>query len=306
MIGILGSGFGLYGYLPAVIAVCKQMVLLPERYRERFHNRDALKRFAGMIFWLKNEDEILEKAHMIIIAKRPFEQIYLINQCFSYNNIKRLIVEKPLAVNPAESLLLLTCLENSGKFFQIGYNFRYTSWGKEIISSINNGKGLKKIAIKWYFRAHHFLHNLNNWKRYDSLGGGVLRFYGIHLIALLAEMGFNEVVSSGLEGLPDESRRWYAVMMGKAGIVCEIDIDCDSNIKEFAIQVNYESYNRLIKLDGPFTENLTSLDRIDVRYNVLTSLIKDAISDDRWPSWYRESIYLWNQVEDVIFARNKR
>jgi len=39
-------------------------------------------------------------------------------------------------------------------------------------------------------KADHFKNNKDNWKRDHKQGGGPLRFYGIHLIAVLAELGY--------------------------------------------------------------------------------------------------------------------
>lgn len=46
-IAILGSGFGLYGYLPALVAHCVQRVVLPERYRQRLEERSELAQYAS-------------------------------------------------------------------------------------------------------------------------------------------------------------------------------------------------------------------------------------------------------------------
>ena len=55
MFAILGSGFGLYGYLPALVEGCEQPVVLPERYRARFDERSELARFAINVQWEDDE-----------------------------------------------------------------------------------------------------------------------------------------------------------------------------------------------------------------------------------------------------------
>ena len=48
MFAIRGSGFGLYGYLPALVG-CGRRVVLPERYRARFAERPELAPFANEV-----------------------------------------------------------------------------------------------------------------------------------------------------------------------------------------------------------------------------------------------------------------
>ena len=45
MYSIIGSGFGLYGYLPAIIKLHKKGVVLPEKYKEKILLRPELKEF---------------------------------------------------------------------------------------------------------------------------------------------------------------------------------------------------------------------------------------------------------------------
>jgi len=37
MTGIIGSGFGLYGHLPAIAQVDTEPILLPQRYKSKFY-----------------------------------------------------------------------------------------------------------------------------------------------------------------------------------------------------------------------------------------------------------------------------
>ena len=44
--------------------------------------------------------------------------------------------------------------------------------------------------------ARHFIHERKTWKRFHSEGGGAIRFYGIHLIAILSDIGYLKVLES--------------------------------------------------------------------------------------------------------------
>ena len=56
MIGIFGAGFGLYGYLPALIEVGGGPILLLDRYRIPFSERTELRRFVSAVQWQENEE----------------------------------------------------------------------------------------------------------------------------------------------------------------------------------------------------------------------------------------------------------
>ena len=57
---------------------------------------------------------------------------------------------------------------------------------------------------------------MDTWKNKHSHGGGVLRFYGIHVIALLAHVGYNNIIKSKLSlDLAGNPYQWSAIFSGK-------------------------------------------------------------------------------------------
>ena len=57
MLGILGSGFGLYGYLPAAIESGHKNILLSMRYKDNFFSRRSLQDCAKYIHWLESDEQ---------------------------------------------------------------------------------------------------------------------------------------------------------------------------------------------------------------------------------------------------------
>jgi len=195
-IGILGSGFGLYGYLPALIEAGEKNILLPVRYKDKFSARSELQKYAGYVQWVFDDRVLFEMIDSIVLALPPEYQLDLVKKLIHIKNIKNLLLEKPLAISPEESSKLIDDLVHSNKRFRIGYNFRFTSWGSgifELLNSISHPVSFNRLYISWSFIAPHYSNNALVWKRFNSLGGGALRFYGIHLIALLAEIGYRKV-----------------------------------------------------------------------------------------------------------------
>jgi len=100
---IIGSGFGLYGYLPALVDACAQRIVLPERYRLRLDERPELASFADDVQWQAMEDGALDHATGVVLASRPTDQVQWISQCLARSGIERLLLEKPLANSPARA-----------------------------------------------------------------------------------------------------------------------------------------------------------------------------------------------------------
>jgi predicted dehydrogenase len=311
-IGILGSGFGLYGYLPALIEAGGTKIFLPCRYKEKFSARPELEKYAGYIQWVFEDRALFESIDSIVIALPPSYQPDLLKKLVFFENIKYLLLEKPLAVSPDKSSQLLDDLVHSNKTFRIGYNFRFTSWGtaisehlKYITNTTNN-----RLIISWNFIAPHYLNNVLVWKRFHSLGGGVLRFYGIHLIALLAELGYKEVISSKISGEDyDEVIKWVATFSGKGLPICDVTVDSKAEKNQFIVSLSTDS-NKTILFDKPdpyyYKTNLQTISGQDKRVPYLVDLCRVMFYDPHISyDWYRSTIDLWELAEEASDFENR-
>ena len=69
---ILGSGFGLYGYLPAVLKKKSNIVYLEKKYEKIISARKELAIYKNKVIWIKNYLNHLELIDYLIIANVPF------------------------------------------------------------------------------------------------------------------------------------------------------------------------------------------------------------------------------------------
>ena len=302
MIASLGSGFGLYGYLPALAGGCGQTVLLPERYRTTFAQRPELAGYSEQICWCADDGEALDRADGVVIAQRPLDQATWIPLCLQRPNIQRLLLEKPLAHTPERAAELLADLNASGRIFRLNYSFAHLSW-REVLRTALQGP----VQIDWQFCAHHFRTGLDTWKRHHAVGGGVLRFYGIHLIALLAELGYDDVAESYASGAnADEPAQWSAVFTGPNVADCAVHIDSHAQGTSFRIDSVQSDgcVKPLVNLTDPFDAEPPSVDGLDRRVPVLTRLCLNLLQPLAQPSdGYDASIRLWQTVEDRTQVR---
>ena len=302
---ILGSGFGLYGYLPALIDIGVKKIILPSRYRAKFSLRSELSIFLNNIEWVQDEDEAIRSADTVVIALKPDLQVHWASKCLKLKNIKRLILEKPMANTPDISQSFLEEIISARKILRIGYVFRYTFWGKALIQTINKRedlRGLGKIRITWFFLANHFKNNTKIWKRYNSEGGGAIRFYGIHLIALLAELGYTKVLSSKGFGIEyEEVSQWKATFSGQSLPECEVLINTIAKVNRFSIERLVGSRTILtVSQSDPFDglNDSMSCTGIDVRVEPLSQLCHTLWGDsESYVEKYKATINLWRMVE---------
>ena len=305
MIAILGSGFGLYGYLPALVKGCGQRVVLSERHREPFAQRPELARFADDVVWERDEASALFRAEGAVLALPPGDQSEWIARCLERPGLKRILVEKPMATSPQAARALLEDLVRSGKIIRVGYTFRYTNWAEKMTAALRQGRGGKRLLIQWSFLAHHFRHDLRNWKRFTKSGGGAIRFYGIQLIALLAQLGYRGVISSRSFGhSPDVVDKWTASFDGPGLPECDVVLDTRSATEKFGAELLFNSATEanlvFADMKDPFeSTTIESLEGLDRRVPVLSrlcrSLWEQAIDED---AWYKATIELWRVVEE--------
>lgn len=300
MVTIFGSGFGLYGYLPALIDGLHEQVCLPKKYLKALRARKDLSSLEGKIFWVKDEVEAIQCSDKVIVAVNPVRQFEVIRRCLSVGFTGHFFLEKPLAESPQKAVKLLDFLDASDAGYSIGYSFLYID---KLKASLADNYDTKHLLLNWEFMAHHFVKNLSNWKRYDTEGGGVLRFYGIHVIALLVESGYSGVVSSILTGeREEEPSRWEALFTHSKALDCRVIVDSRSKNSSFSL-IGKGRIKPLIVTD-PFELNNTKAEMSDRRFTALVNFISDVNRPVRQKKLYREINRIWCLVESRSAFKN--
>jgi len=277
-VGILGRGFGLYGWMPAVLnTLLDAEVFVPARYVITIRSRYDLAGYSDRIRSCATDDAVLDECEMIILALTPLKQFEYAQVCFEKSNITHMILEKPLGSTPEMGSVLLSQLRHSGKKFLIDYLFRYTQWGEDLLINPAGFEG-----ISWYFQNPN---HAGSWKL-DSdpvKGGGPLKFYGIHLLALCAELGYQKALYSF------ESRtNWTCKLVGSLPD-CQLKLATESSPARFKILQN----GKEIWLKEPFADFGSS----DRRIPALQETLKDFLRPDfETPHWYEKVNDLWVQA----------
>ncbi|MCH5342464.1 MAG: hypothetical protein J1E64_00385 [Acetatifactor sp.] len=318
---ILGSGFGLYGYLPAV-SECGYKVIIPARYRAKFESRQELVIYSDTVHYIEDDEDIdslTGNLDLLVIARRPSDQVdvlKLICDKHAINLPRKVILEKPLAASPDEALEIWSHIsnDNSQMQFRMGYTFFYTVWGREVLKHLHSDEGCV-ISITWDFEAHHFTNDIDTWKRYEQQGGGALRFYGIQVIGLLASAAeWKPVESEMYANDNDEDLEWNCVVVSGLHKV-KVHIDSRSKRNGFgcvisrldALDANssvlYEYSN-----ESPFDLS-NKIDR-DLRVDIIKKIVGsfDNPGSNIYTSSPNEtcigaSLKLWKAIEDCMVVR---
>jgi hypothetical protein len=303
---IVGSGFGLYGYLPAILQELGDKVILPEEYLSKVRSRRELKELEKDIFWVKNKELAIKKATKVIFTVPPNYQYKAVKNLFNdngRNNVQTIFLEKPVATSPIKSIELLELLESKEVDYVIGYSFLYLDLDSNFNTLVNSSA---QISWQWSFMAHHFSMDLKNWKRYHSSGGGVLRFYGIHIIAFLSKFGYDNVKESTLTCQhSDEPFIWSAKFLGGNLPPCNVTVNCKS--KKDVFNIISENIDNSILLNDPFSLLVDRFDGLDKRVPMLASLLKDEMPDKKNGNQiYKNINSLWEIVENISIWRLKK
>tara|TARA_B100000579_G_scaffold375140_1_gene339795 strand:+ start:404 stop:1336 length:933 start_codon:yes stop_codon:yes gene_type:complete len=299
-IAILGYRFGIYGYLPALIECGFENIFINEKGKAFLAKIQQLSHLEKFIEW--NEEEFSEKYFdNIILALPPIAQYKYITEKSILSRSKNFILEKPIAPSPNQSLNIIHEISKRKINYKVNYSFLYTNWYSTVRNRILSLDADCKVKISWCFKAYHFQHKIDSWKQYNSLGGGAIRFYGIHLIAFLSSLGYLDINESiGYHYSKDIIYKWKCSLT-KTELLPEIDLTLDSDASFISFRISCiknDQENILLNLSSPFEmeENIKGYDQ---RVSPLIRFIekKETCSDI---GWQENVIELWQSIEDNL------
>ncbi|CAN2170460.1 hypothetical protein MCEMRE249_00025 [Candidatus Nanopelagicaceae bacterium] len=185
-IGILGRGFGLYGYMPAFVELGHSVITLSE-YKTTVSARPELRDYIDLIHFVETEELLLQSSNILTLARNPASQSSFLLE--NDHRLSHLFLEKPLAENERTQEMCLERLVAQNQNFSVGYLFRFCEWWlhlKELVSTSPN----TSVKIVW-----RIPFTPSEWKNSDSRGGGLGSFYGIHFLPLILDLGLDYQVT---------------------------------------------------------------------------------------------------------------
>lgn len=280
MIGILGSGYGLYGYLPALCQSTSEKICISHTSKEKIYRRPELVKYIARIYFAESIEEIIFNCTTLVIAYPPKAVYPLIEIIELSSTINKIIVEKPLCTNPDLSLEFINRLRNKNIKIISGFIFFYTDWYSKL-----SEHQLGDLKIIWKFKRSENLDIAQSWKYKKSCGGGALNMYGIHLLSILTKFNIStiKIVTNN-----DEHFNAFFNINFKFNI--EIDIELTKSISLFEIST-------IISQETPFGEQTEEFHE-DFRVKYITQLLYDFEYEyEKLNLILYNTMNLWSSIE---------
>ena len=180
-IAIIGSNFGVNGYLPAIKKIKSyRTALICCKSDKSFF---SLKKKFNKIKVSKNWKDAFNKSiDTIICSTTPKIQEKIIN--YNFKKKKNIIFEKPISTNYKKSFLILNKLIKKNIKSQINLTFLNHNLFITLKKIINNNKLgiIKKINIDWSLKNNSLIKKKYSWKIDSKQGGGIKNIYLIHIL----------------------------------------------------------------------------------------------------------------------------
>lgn len=184
-IGIIGSGFGLYGLLPAfnslkdckVVCICGKKSERLLSYCKDIHLDNIYSDWEEMLD--------IEELDVVVIAVPPNVQYHIIKA--SLKKGLHIFAEKPLAASYKQAKELFRLATKTKITHMVDFIFpEIKEWEKtkQLLDSNYYGK-LQQISVNWDFLSYDIKYNVKSWKTDIKEGGGGLSFYFSHALYYL-------------------------------------------------------------------------------------------------------------------------
>ena len=286
MYTIVGSGFGLYGYLPALVERLGEEVVLPRAYEQKARARPELARALSGVRWAGDHDEALALAEGIVIATTPARQLEVAARCLSMPSIRR-IVRKPIVPRRRE-----TAAADLSR--RASVTASVTRWlTPHGLRAFVARRDTSSVAIDGFhgapFRATRQLEAIRRCR------GGVLRFFGVRVLApfaprlslLRAACGSSATLrrAAPLDGAHRRRRR---------------AADAASRSTTAAARRSHIASPRLpppVDLADPFAQE-RAIGEEDPRVGVVERILRALEEPDApFEAWYDGTNALWSEAE---------
>ena len=275
-VGVIGSGFGAYGYIPALIKEGNTVNTL-RRYLSKLESRRELQEYIRDIRFFDEVSEVVALSDKLVVALPPDIQ----NEFISTNELsdKKMFLEKPLGVSYLEHSHVLRNLISKKIDFRVAYLFLYTDWYEIIREST-----FDLLEISWSFPWVQ-----SGWKSELVDNNGASVYYGIHFYPVLLSLG-----SPPKNVVTTESDRELRIESSGPRVMVNIS---NSSNHDFEVVVTLEGKKRsLFKELSPFGD-IPRRDVLDPRVECL----QRYLSDQSEISTTTKSIEIENYIEVCRF-----
>ena len=192
-VGIIGTGFGLYGLYPAFLRDSRvEVVGIAGRNIESAKNSLLKRRVdSDLLPVFSDYKTLIESASpdAIAIALPPFlqEEVAL----YAFNKKLAVFAEKPLATSVTIAKKLCEAAQKSSRAHMVDFMFSEIDAWKKTKECLANPTyaPFHHIYYRWFFESFDYKTGLMGWKTDSKSGGGLLRYFSSHVLYNLEFLG---------------------------------------------------------------------------------------------------------------------
>lgn len=236
-VAVIGSGFGLYGLLPAflktkgckVVAICGSQTPRLTSYCKKI----------GLTKIYSSWQELLisEKVDAIAIAVPPDAQYEIAKEAIKKGI--HVFAEKPLAATLLQAAAMVRLARKQGVTTAVDFIFpEIEEWKivKKIVEKKKYGK-LVHLNASWDFHSYDLKNKLTTWKTDEERGGGALAFFGSHLLHNIRFFVGDYKVTSGNLAYSKESKNggnvgFDTLFSATEGVTGQLHLRCNEKNKQ--------------------------------------------------------------------------
>lgn len=187
-VAIIGSGFGMYGLLPAFSQTLNcQVVALCARDSDRV--RAAVTKY-HVPTYLHDWQEVFKQVEFDAIATAVTPQIQFEIVQLALQQGKHVFAEKPLAANLSQARQLMQLVATHRQTTAIDFIFPEIAAWQQLISALQN-KVIgtpKQYHLIWNFQSADSKLGQRTWKSNPAMGGGAVAYYFSHSLYVLEKL----------------------------------------------------------------------------------------------------------------------
>lgn len=188
-VGIVGSGFGMYGLLPAFAGIrnCKVTCICGKQSQRLL---DSCKKYKVKNIYTDWQKMLkMEDLDALAIAVPPNAQYQIAKQALKQG--LSVFAEKPLALSVKQAAELVSLAKKHKAITAVDFIFpEIPQWkkAKQLLSQNKIGK-LLFIKADWDFLSYDLKNKIRSWKTDVKRGGGALSFFFSHVLYYLEYFG---------------------------------------------------------------------------------------------------------------------
>jgi predicted dehydrogenase len=324
-VGIIGSGFGLYGLLPAFNSTrgCRVAVICGRKSKRLVDYCESI----GLEKIYTDWQEMLraEKLDAVAIAVTPSAQYQIAK--FALAQGHHIFAEKPLAATYKQAKELLDLAKKKRVKHIVDFIFpEIEEWRsvKDFLDRKTFGK-LREIVVDWQFKSYISKSTQPTWKNDIKQGGGAVAYYFSHSLYYL-EFFAGPIVNlkSKIIYLGKKETGVELRMKFKGGIGGQAHLNSNSNLNHhrlrfvcdngtivlenreesytsgFTIEINKEGYVRRLKTGGEEERRvLDEDDRVRVVKKLTARFVDSIIHNRKIVPSFREGARVQELIEKI-------